>query len=203
MGSFAFPEGVGAGLKVLRIFPNVADCSGEVFRIADHGVPVSFLPNFTVSNFPGSEAFPAFHERFKGMAGSEKQMQVIGHDHPSVMMSTCALVVHEDFLDGLTVIGVSQKAGSHSFIEPVFQFPDETFLVFLCLGWFPRFWVVAFPSFEFFFPNADFGGWHGVSEAKCDELHRMRLLPMGKLGAVFLNFLGGIKEFAHVEILSN
>ena len=145
----------------------------------------------------GEGAFPCLNEFFHGREWLEKKVEVIRHDDPGFVDVALALEFHEDAFHQFAGFGLAEEAGACACIEPFFEPLGEAAVELEFRFLRPWLWVLFQKNFTTFHPLCELGVGEGIAETEGDELHHAVLLPMGKFGAVLLDFFGGIEEIGH------
>jgi len=89
---------------------------------------------------------------------------------------------------------ILEQAGSLALVEPRFDFPSETAVVFALGFRVPRLWVSQKPPPALFLPLIDSRLGQGITEAESDELHDFTLLPVGERVAMLLDVTVRVEE---------
>lgn len=107
-----FVEGEVGCRKVCGIVADVADGIGEMLFVPDECVAVTALADGVFSNSAGGDAFPFADEFFKGVAGCEKQVNVVWHDDPGMMLCESSFAIFENGFKMVAMIGDTEEAGA-------------------------------------------------------------------------------------------
>lgn len=72
--------------------------------ITDHAVVVVGLPDAGFPNAPGGDALPSFNQLCCRHLGSEKEVNVIGHDDPGVVQCSFRVCRHQNIAQDCPII---------------------------------------------------------------------------------------------------